>query len=1374
MRRKQKKRWGVLVHLTWLLALGVAPAWGEGPALSLVPWPMTVETGVGYVEIAGGGRILAEAPGLAPLASVLADEIFLITTVRLGTGPVVDAGSSDIVLRLTNSVTGDEGYRLTVGPAGILIEGGTYRGVAWGTATLLQAIENEGVAPARVPYLTIADEPVARYRGLLIDVARQWHPVEKMRPLIEMCRLYKIKYLQLHLNDQQSTVFPFLAYPELASVVSGQHRTWTREEVVGLVKYADERGVTLVPELEGPSHHAGNLRSLWGRGTTLDVFNENTYSGLNILMGELCDVFASSPYIHIGGDEGSYGALGDSPEEQTYMAAKGITGNPLGHYITRIDQIVKAHGKQTVVWEGFGGTGGGSGVAPLPRDILVMPYESQYNTADKLVANGFSVINTAWRPLYVVGSKCWSAEFIYGWNLWLWQHHINLGLNIQLPVGATNVLGAQMCAWEQAADVELPSTRVRLHSMSERIWNPYAANTYSDFWVRAGKMDMVLDRLLALIDVQADGVSSQVVSGYSAYDVFQTNLIIRMRAPAIGNIHYTMDGTTPTVASPLYTGPLIMTRTNTHYEQLFYDKPSGNYGAQGYVINLMSQLFDVSGQPIGDLVTLKHYWYTGSEIAIRADGLSGEADGEAQKFLNPITVTLTASGPGVIRYTLNGGEPTAASPVYGGPLTLAASNCVVQGINWSRASARYLKFVPAVILRAHMFSDAGETLQGLTQKAVYWNTDPGLPQPDEVSPSTPTGLLAVAQSSSAVMISWSAATDNVAVVGYDVYRGGAKVGSTTGTSFTNTGLAASTLYIFTVKARDGAGNVSAASVSVSATTLSPADMVSPSTPTNLTAVVVSSSRVALSWSAATDNVGVVGYDVIRDGTPVAFVTGTSCMDTGLTAATRYTYSVGARDAAGHISPMCATASVTTLELDTEAPTPPLAVTATALSSGSILIQWQAATDNRLVIGYAVYRDGDLIQTMEGTNFTDAGLLASTFYLYTVKAVDGDANMSAVSQPAGATTLDPLPLWVGESFEYAAGASLGGLNGGLGWGSPWVVGYGSGYPASVEPGSLGSIRGVASSGNHLKFWAKGNSSVYENLDRGFQSVIADEGQTVWFAMVVAAYDAKNTATWSLAGLTADSAGSVAASLFELTGGSAPAHFKFGSFTLFTGDTNRTPHIILLKMAMSGDEGPETVTAYVVSDMSVFLDPSVWPCVTRTDLYANSGLMGFYYRGGRASTSGYAADVYMDEIRLASTWQAVVGQGGLVRADANDNSVPDVWEIAYFGSTTNAHGEADYDWDHDGLNNRQEYWAGTDPTNQDSVLVLMSAGMVGVAKWVLNWQSVTGKTYAIQVSTNLVDGFHDTSDTNLVATGGSMSRTVTVEQASGGFYRVGVKP
>ncbi|MEY9969089.1 cellulose 1,4-beta-cellobiosidase [Streptacidiphilus sp. MAP12-16] len=173
---------------------------------------------------------------------------------------------------------------------------------------------------------------------------------------------------------------------------------------------------------------------------------------------------------------------------------------------------------------------------------------------------------------------------------------------------------------------------------------------------------------------------------------------------------------------------------------------------------------------------------------------------------------------------------------------------------------------------------------------------------DTTPPSVPTGLKVTATTSSSVSLSWTASTDNVGVTGYNVYRGSTKVATVTGTSYADTGLAASTAYSYTVTAQDAAGNVSAASTAVTGTTTaSSGDTTPPSVPTGLTVTGTTSSSVSLSWTASTDNVGVTGYNVYRGSTKVATVTGTSYTDTGLAASTAYSYTVTAQDAAGNVS-----------------------------------------------------------------------------------------------------------------------------------------------------------------------------------------------------------------------------------------------------------------------------------------------------------------------------------------------------------------------------------------------------------------------------------------------------------------------------------------
>ncbi len=182
------------------------------------------------------------------------------------------------------------------------------------------------------------------------------------------------------------------------------------------------------------------------------------------------------------------------------------------------------------------------------------------------------------------------------------------------------------------------------------------------------------------------------------------------------------------------------------------------------------------------------------------------------------------------------------------------------------------------------------------------------PDGDVEPPSVPAGLTATAVSGTEIDLSWNASTDNTAVTGYNVYRGGQFIGTSTTTSYADTGRTPATTYSYTVSAYDAAGNESAQSSSASATT---PDTIAPSAPGSLSATTVSTSQINLSWSAASDNVGVSGYNIYRNGSFLTSVGGTSYSNTGLAMGTTYSYVITAYDAAGNESGQSNTADNTT-------------------------------------------------------------------------------------------------------------------------------------------------------------------------------------------------------------------------------------------------------------------------------------------------------------------------------------------------------------------------------------------------------------------------------------------------------------------------------
>ena len=285
-------------------------------------------------------------------------------------------------------------------------------------------------------------------------------------------------------------------------------------------------------------------------------------------------------------------------------------------------------------------------------------------------------------------------------------------------------------------------------------------------------------------------------------------------------------------------------------------------------------------------------------------------------------------------------------------------------------------------------------------------------------PTVPAGLTVTARTGSSVSLAWAPSTDNVRMSGYEIYRDGVKINSVYGTTFTDTGLKPDTAYMYTVKAFDVSGNLSEPSEPVIATTA--ADDQPPTAPQGLTASNVTDSGVSLTWAESTDNAGVAGYSIYNGSTVVEAVYGTSHTLTGLNPNTSYSFTVRAFDAAGNLSGPSNTITVKTAA-DTQPPSIPQNVTASAVSLTGVTVVWEASADNIAVTGYEIYRDGVKAGTSTATTYADSGLKPNTAYSYTVKAFDAAGNKSAESAPFSVTTmLDTEAPGKPENLSISAG------------------------------------------------------------------------------------------------------------------------------------------------------------------------------------------------------------------------------------------------------------------------------------------------------------------------------------------------------------------
>lgn len=277
---------------------------------------------------------------------------------------------------------------------------------------------------------------------------------------------------------------------------------------------------------------------------------------------------------------------------------------------------------------------------------------------------------------------------------------------------------------------------------------------------------------------------------------------------------------------------------------------------------------------------------------------------------------------------------------------------------------------------------------------------------DTVPPTDPTNLTSPTQTSSTIDLTWSASTDNIGVVGYDIYKNSVFAGSSSGTAYTLTGLTPSTTYAVSVKARDAAGNVSNASTTLQATTLAAVDTQAPTVPGGLTSSNLTHNSVTISWTPSTDNVGVDAYEVMLNTTVLtSTLTGVTYNATGLSPQTSYAFKVRAKDVAGNWSAYSTVLNVTTPSApDTQAPVASITTpspSATLSGTTPIIV---SASDNVALDHIDFYRTtntqiGSVVASGVSGNFTyqwNTTTVSNNSYGIYAKVYDTSGNVVTTS------------------------------------------------------------------------------------------------------------------------------------------------------------------------------------------------------------------------------------------------------------------------------------------------------------------------------------------------------------------------------------------
>lgn len=397
---------------------------------------------------------------------------------------------------------GEEGYELTIDENFIQLEGNSAAGIFRGVQTLLQLLPETIVkktlqeAPWEIASGTIYDFPNYEYRGAMIDVSRHFFGVEKVKEYIDHLARYKMNYLHIHLTDDQGWRIEIKKWPNLTKrggsteVGGGKGGFFTQEEYNEIVKYAADKFITVVPEIDMPGHTNAALASYAelncdGNATklytgmevgfsTLCTRNENTYEFVDDVIKELV-AMTPGPYIHIGGDESH------STKKEDYI-----------YFVNRVQEIVKKHGKQMMGWDDI--------VAGSLKSNSVAQHWAKKENAKKAVEQNVKIVMSPASKAYL--DMKYDSTTTLGLN-WAGFIEVDTGYiwnpaNLIDGVKKENILGVECPLWtETVTNLDELEYLVfpRLLGYAEIGWTKQEDRNWEDYKTRLGNHQARLEAL---------------------------------------------------------------------------------------------------------------------------------------------------------------------------------------------------------------------------------------------------------------------------------------------------------------------------------------------------------------------------------------------------------------------------------------------------------------------------------------------------------------------------------------------------------------------------------------------------------------------------------------------------------------------------------------------------------------------------------------------------------------------------------------------------------------------------------------------------------------------------------------------------------------
>lgn len=642
---------GALAAMAFLLPSTAA---GQTADFNIIPRPQQVKVSNDAPFTLSAKTVISlgtNSQDMKRNANMLASYIEQATGIRPAVGK--SKSGATIILTIDKTITNAEGYKLDADAKQIRIAGASAAGVFYGIQTLRKSLPlvNGKASKVSIPAVHITDAPRFAYRGTHLDVSRHFVTADSVRQFIDMLALHNINRFHWHLTDDQGWRIEIKKYPLLTQIGSKRAQTvighnsgkydgkpysgfYTQKQIRDIVKYAADRYITIVPEIDLPGHMQAALAAYPDMGCTggpyevwqkwgvsdnvLCAGNDQTLTFIDNVLKEITQLFPSK-YIHVGGDECPKTQWQKCPKCQARIKALNLEAKD-GHsaeerlqsyIITHASNYLKSLGRNTIGWDeilegglaegatvmSWRGESGGIAAAKQHHDVVMTPnsylYFDYYQSLDKanepLAIGGYLPLETVYS--YEPMPKELTADEA--------RHIIGVQANIWTEY---------MPTFKQMQYMALP----RLAALSEVQWSQPAQKDYTNFTNRLTKFTHLYDRLGYNYAKHLYNVAIHVDS-----DNKWREILIHMTTAGNAEIRYTLDGTEPTANSTLYTGAIVLQKSAKIRAAAFRNGKRSSVTSQDISFNKATACPVELLQP-----THKNYTYKGG--ATLTDGLLGD------------------------------------------------------------------------------------------------------------------------------------------------------------------------------------------------------------------------------------------------------------------------------------------------------------------------------------------------------------------------------------------------------------------------------------------------------------------------------------------------------------------------------------------------------------------------------------------------------------------------------------------------------------------------------------------------------------------------------------------------------------------------------